>query len=397
MKREQGGSGSWQDFAQQLLQETIPVKSRKVHSEYQKLPKLVNFVSTVTYLPPNSVCKLPLLHIALNLGSCAQYSPRLFAAVIINFELSTILLFASGKAVIVSGLSIEHTRYVSQAFRTVLGCIQCVFHDKESNQTEIGTLNRTTVFINCRVHNIVSHANLDVGCKIDLQAMCDVAPGCCKWEPDFFPGLKCKIWLNEDYQCKCPSGFIAPVDRDNEIIKKVIGKARKCECSLKVLIFDSGKFVITGARRTVDVNAVFFRIQDLVPQFKSSNNAYIPRDDVFYKRLSTMMVPTGLTSKEIKTAVREKPVVDPTDAFASVVSNIHFAKKNSTPASLDRTPPFIRIALSGRVDDVLLLLQINKNHAYERDEQGRTALDRLRLIPSNEMTQEHKTIIDMLK
>lgn len=396
MKREQGDT-NWQDFGLQLLQNTVPVKLRKVIPAYQQLPKMVNFVSTVTYLPPNAGCKLPLLQIALNLGSCAQYSPRLFAAVIINFERTTILLFASGKAVIVSGSSLEHTRYVSQVFRTVLGKIQCVFHDKQTNQTEIDKLDRTTVFINCRVHNIVSHANLDVGCKIDLQAMCDVAPGCCKWEPDFFPGLKCKIWLNEDYQCKCASGFVAPVDKEGEIIKKVIGKPRKCECSLKVLIFDSGKFVITGARRTIDVNSVFFRIQDLVPQFKSNNNAYIPRDDVFYKRLSTMMVPTGLTTKQIKTAVRNKPVADPTDAFASVVSNIHFAKQTATTTVLDRTPPFIRIALSGRVDDVLFLLQIDKNHANERDEQGRTALDRLRLIPASELTQDHKEIIDMLK
>lgn len=396
MKREQG---DWQNFAKDLLQKTIPTKARKVEPEYQNLPKLVNFVSTVSYLPVNAVCKLPLLQIALTLGSCAQYSPRLFAAVIINFELSTILLFASGKAVIVSGLSIEHTRYVSQVFRTVLGKIECVFHDKELKKVNIDKLDVTTVFLNCCVHNIVSHAILNVNCKIDLQAMCDAAPGCCKWEPDFFPGLKCRIWLNEDYQCKCGSGFTAPIDKPNNLlVKKIIGKPRKCECCLKVLVFDSGKFVITGARKITDVNAVFFRIQDLAPRFKSITNEYIPKDDVFYTRLSTMMVPTGLTSKQVKTAVREKPVTNQEDALASAISNIHFSKpKPTTPSNQQHTPPFIKIALSGRVDDVLLLLQINKNHAYERDDQGRTALDRLRLIPSSELTPEQKQIVDILK
>lgn len=73
--------------------------------------------------------------------------------------------------------------------------------------------------------------------------MCDAAPASCKWFPDFFPGLKCKIWLNAEHKCNCKKKKQVIEDED---IAVIIGKQNKCVCSVKVLIFDSGCMVITG-------------------------------------------------------------------------------------------------------------------------------------------------------
>lgn len=342
---------------------------------------------------------------------CSQYAPVLFAANIIKFTDSTTnataLVFGSGKIVVVSGLSVNHTRYISQLIRVVIEQISCMMISEEDGKSVVkGSLLGRTVFQQCNIHNIVAHG--DLGCRIDLQAMCDEAPACCKWFPDLFPGLKCKIWLNQDHRCACKTGKRGPGTPgppatprragEEDEIAIVIGKQNKCICAVKVLIFDSGCIVVTGGRHVSDVNSVFFRIKHLAPQFKSGNSdAPIPKEDRFYQRLSAMMVPTGNTLKQVKQMVR--PELKPTEAIASVLAGIATPAVASAPLKKARLPggtPLMRMAEAGRVNDVRMTLEMDSAQAEERDGEGRTTMERLKLIPIQERTLQHKQIMDLL-
>jgi TATA-box binding protein (TBP) (component of TFIID and TFIIIB) len=376
-------------------------------------PIIVNIVSTANLLPqtPDKRYKLPLDAISMRLG-CSQYAPVLFAANIIKLTdattNATVLVFGSGKIVVVSGLSFNHTRYISQLIRVIIEQISCMMIAEDGTTIIKGSLVGRTIFQHCHIHNIVGHG--DLGCRIDLQAMCDAAPACCKWYPDLFPGLKCKIWLNSEHRCACKAKMAQTIIKTKENaageedaeLQVIFGKQNKCVCAVKVLIFDSGCIVITGGRHVRDVNSVFFRIKQLAPQFKSgTGDSVIPKEDRFYQRLSAMMVPTGETLKQAK--MLQRPEMKPSDAIASVLANTLASSSaaSSVPGGVKRArlaggTPLMRMAESGRVNDVRMTLEMDKSQANEMDEDGRTPLDRLKLIPPQERTLQHKQIMELL-
>lgn len=396
-------------------------------------PLIVNMVSTAVLLPQrldlpaDKRYKLPLDAISMRLG-CSQYAPALFAANIVKFTdagtNATVLVFGSGRIVMVAGLSPNHTRYISQMVRVIIEQVQCMMLSEDGKSIASGSLQGRTIFENCSIHNIVGHG--DLGCRIDLQAMVDAAPSCCKWAPDWFPGLKCRIWLTDQHKCVCkssashfPSSVASPAagtpsaggggarkDKEAKLLKKLIGKQNKCTCVLKVLVFDSGRIVITGGRSVRDVNAAFFRIKHLAPQFKSGDLT-IPKEDRFYKRLSAMLVPTGMTTKQAKVVKREE--MKPSEAVASVLMQMLSATEggsggggsgsvhaNAKRPKLAGGTPLMRMAEAGRVEDVKMSLAMDKSQAWDVDSEGRTPLDRIKLIPPQDRTVEHKEIMDAL-
>ncbi len=422
-----------------MCRDIIPLKQTKLDPATAP-PIIVNIVSTAILLPqrpdlpPEKRYKLPLDAISMHLG-CSQYAPVLFAANIIKFTDSTtnatVLVFGSGRIVMVSGLSPNHTRYISQMVRLIIEQIQCMMVSEDGKRIAVGSLLGRTVFENCSIHNIVGHG--DLGCRIDLQAMVDAAPACCKWEPDFFPGLKCKIWLNTEHRCVCrvvpkregaspapsPRGGLVVLDTTEAgVLKIIFGKQNKCTCVVKVLVFDTGRIVITGGRFVRDVNSVFFRIKHLAPQFKSGGGSSggatssIPKEDRFYQRLSAMMVPTGMTTKQAK--LIQRPEMKPSDAIASVISSSGSgapsflmslvsgegaagAGGGGKRAKLAGGTPLMRMAEAGRVGDVRMTLEMDASQADEKDSAGRTPLDRMNLIPIQERTTQHLEIIELLR
>lgn len=382
MKSIQGLECDWAPQLDALCRQLVPLKRRAPLIEAAKeLPKIVNVVATANLLPPGYT--LPLKTIASSVA-CAQYAPRMFAASILRFTGSisaiTALLFSTGSIVIVSLRSKAHARYMGQVLRAILEAACPLFAQRLR-------------FERCEIHNVVGNA--DLGYPIDLQAMSEAAPACCKWFPELFPGLECKIWLTESYKCVCGKGnrgssnnpkFGGGNNRTTLLLPGA-GSQRKCSCVVKLLIFKTGCLVITGARRLSDVNAVFFRIKSLLSEFKSN-------DKRFYKELGSMLTtvaPDKPPRKELK----------PDVAVACVLSGVN---PLSAPAptttignpSVVGLSPFMQMALAGRVDVIKTLFLMDPGAADERDSAGRTTLERLLCIPVGERTAEQTQIIEML-
>jgi TATA-box binding protein (TBP) (component of TFIID and TFIIIB) len=383
------GETPWQSYLSDTLSTLQPIRKRIRSAAESELPKIVNMVSTVVLLPQGKGYRLPLHAIARAL-QCAQYAPVMFAANIIKFRDSTgdctALVFASGKVVVVSCQTPYHTLYMSQFTRFIIEQVQCAMLRDDGSVNPCGSLLGRTVFEDCCIHNIVGHAKFR--CRIDLQAMCDASPSACKWLPDLFPGLKCAMWLTNSGMCEC--------------------QRIKCVCSVKVLVFDTGKIVITGGRSIHDINNIFYRIKAIIPSFRtqapgvhdSSNNKryVIPKADRFYARLSTMLVPSGFTMKDVDSVIPAE--LDEAEALATLFSHqLNFpaatAPTTTTQANTHLTP-LMQLADAGRVEDVKFLLACEPKAAAQRDENGKTTWQRLKQIPKSQRTVEHKMIMDVL-
>jgi len=370
-----------------------PIRKRPITAEAAILPAIVNLVSTVILLPQGKGYKLPLHAIARALPS-SQYAPVLFAANILKIKDSlgeaTPLVFASGKIVVVSGQTPHHTLYVSQLTRFVIEQIECAMLGEDGVVNPRGSLMGRTIFEHCTIHNIVGHANL--GCRISLQAIMEAAPSACKWVPDLFPGLKCQMWLTESGHCEC--------------------KLPKCVCAMKVLIFDSGRIVITGGRSVRDVNSIFFRIRAIAPQFASGDaGVVIPREDRFYQRLSTMLVPSGATMKDMEIVApgemdedealatlfeEQASLIDNKDAEYPPLIDVGNPAAAAAAPIPDQETPLMVMAQAGRVQEVKFLLACQPNCTAAKDANGRTTLQRMRLIPASQRTAEQQEVIELL-
>lgn len=391
----------WQEHLARSERETVSLLKKK-RPEEAELPIIVNFVATTPLLPQDTelACTLPLMTICTKWG-CCQYAPNLFVALISKIRdstaVSTVLLFVSGIMVVVSGQSINHARDVSQYVRLNIENTKCMMKRKneETGETEVfeGTLKGRTTFKECLIHNIVGHGN--VGMRINLQALVDAAPECWKWFPDLFPGAKGKIWLTQSNQCEC--GVNGGSESD-EPLKKLIGKRAKCKCSVKVLVFDTRQVVITGGRAIEEINVILKRIRNLAPHFENTSQDDIPKEERFYKRLSTMMVAavgSDGTSSSAKTIPRKE--IKTIEVVACILAGISLGdgEHPAPPPTEDDVTPFMRMAEAGRVSEAEIVLMMDPKEKEKRDAQGRTTLDRLRAMP--EKTEEIRRIISLLE
>lgn len=353
----------------------VPLLKKRRAADEQHLPIIVNFVATTPILPP--AYSLPLMSISAKWG-CSQYAPNLFAANIIKIKdsvaTSTVLLFVSGIMVVVSGQSMNHARNVSQYIRLNIERTTCMMKD-ENNRVYEGTLLGRTSFSECAIHNIVGHGS--VGRRLHLQALVDAAPECWKWFPDLFPGAKGKIWLTDGNRCECDA------------------LTTKCKCSIKVIVFDTGQVVITGGRTIEAVNMIFGRIRALAPQFESTQQGHIPREDRFYSRLSTMMTP-AVTTASAKGKRKERQQMKPEEAVACILAGVQIEPSSAPPPPLSAqdATPLMRMAEAGRVEDVEMLLMLDPDQKNALDSAGKTALQRLSAL--SEKTPEIRKIMELL-
>ncbi len=346
----------------------------------------------------------------MRLGPCAHYQPDKFAALVITLcdatTQSTTLMFSTGSFVVVSALTPNHTRYISQLVRYIAEQVQCVMDGGAGGVPALGSLVGRTVFQHSRIQNIVGHSFL--GHRIELQRMCDTAPSCCKWFPDLFPGLKCKIWLTTEYACVCATTTAARGGGGGGVTSSEISRALalakvkqpKCACSVKALIFDTGKIVITGGRSVSDINSVFFRIHSVSSAF--AQHAQHEHTDRFYERLATMMVPSNLANTKKSKKLAHKPI-STSEALAHVFGSISTTTAPSGGSGGGgvkprRIPPVIRLALDGRVADLRAVLAMDPTQAdTDVDEEGRTALQRVSAIPVHERSADHQQVIQLLQ
>lgn len=175
------------------------------------IPTLQNIVATV-----NLDCRLDLKTIALHARN-AEYNPKRFAAVIMRIRepKTTALIFASGKMVVTGAKSEDDSRLASRKYARI---VQKLGFDAK--------------FSEFKIQNIVG--SCDVKFPIRLEGLAYSHGQFSSYEPELFPGLIYRM-----------------------IKPKVV-----------LLIFVSGKIVLTGAKVREEIYTAFNTIYTVLCEFK---------------------------------------------------------------------------------------------------------------------------------
>jgi transcription initiation factor TFIID TATA-box-binding protein len=167
----------------------------------------------------NLGCKLDLKQIALHARN-SEYNPKRFAAVIMRIKepKTTALVFASGKMVCTGARSEDDATLAARKFAKI-----------------IQKLDNPVVFKDFKIQNIVG--SCDVKFPIRLEGLSYTHQMFSSYEPELFPGLI--------YRMKSP---------------KVV-----------LLIFVSGKVVLTGAKKREEIYEAFETIYPVLQQFRKGD------------------------------------------------------------------------------------------------------------------------------
>jgi len=182
------------------------------------VPTLQNIVSTV-----NLDCKLDLKAIALQARN-AEYNPKRFAAVIMRIRepKTTALIFASGKMVCTGAKSEQQSKLAARKYARI-----------------IQKLGFPAKFKDFKIQNIVG--SCDVKFPIRLEGLAYSHGAFSSYEPELFPGLI--------YRMKQP---------------KIV-----------LLIFVSGKIVLTGAKVREETYTAFENIYPVLAEFRKVQQWYV--------------------------------------------------------------------------------------------------------------------------
>ncbi|NXP26485.1 TBPL2 protein, partial [Scytalopus superciliaris] len=175
------------------------------------VPQLQNIVSTV-----NLACKLDLKNIALHARN-AEYNPKRFAAVIMRIRepRTTALIFSSGKMVCTGAKSEEQSRLAARKYARV-----------------VQKLGFPAKFLDFKIQNMVG--SCDVRFPIRLEGLVLMHQQFSSYEPELFPGL---IY-------------------------------RMVKPRIVLLIFVSGKVVLTGAKDRSEIYEAFENIYPILKGFQ---------------------------------------------------------------------------------------------------------------------------------
>jgi len=175
------------------------------------VPILQNIVATVSL-----ECRLDLKTIALHARN-AEYNPKRFAAVIMRIRepKTTALIFASGKMVVTGAKSEDDSRLAARKYARI---IQKLGFDAQ--------------FKDFKIQNIVG--SCDVRFPIRLEGLAYAHGNFSSYEPELFPGLIYRM-----------------------LKPKVV-----------LLIFVSGKIVLTGAKQREDVYQAFNNIYPVLSEYR---------------------------------------------------------------------------------------------------------------------------------
>uniref|UniRef100_T1IML0 TATA-box-binding protein n=1 Tax=Strigamia maritima TaxID=126957 RepID=T1IML0_STRMM len=177
------------------------------------VPQLQNIVSTV-----NLGCKLDLKKIALHARN-AEYNPKRFAAVIMRIRepRTTALIFSSGKMVCTGAKSEEQSRLAARKYARI-----------------VQKLGFEAKFLDFKIQNMVG--SCDVKFPIRLEGLVLAHNQFSSYEPELFPGL---IY-------------------------------RMVKPRIVLLIFVSGKVVLTGAKVRSEIYEAFDNIYPILKSFKKA-------------------------------------------------------------------------------------------------------------------------------
>lgn len=175
------------------------------------VPTLQNIVATV-----NLDCRLDLKTIALHARN-AEYNPKRFAAVIMRIRepKTTALIFASGKMVVTGAKSEDDSKLASRKYARI-----------------IQKLGFNAKFTDFKIQNIVG--SCDIKFPIRLEGLASRHHNFSSYEPELFPGL---IY-------------------------------RMMKPKIVLLIFVSGKIVLTGAKVREEIYQAFELIYPVLSDFR---------------------------------------------------------------------------------------------------------------------------------
>nr|AAA79368.1 TATA binding protein [Pneumocystis wakefieldiae] len=178
------------------------------------VPSLQNIVATV-----NLDCRLDLKTIALQRRN-AEYNPKRFAAVIMRIRepKTTALIFASGKMVVTGAKSEDDSKLASRKYARI-----------------IQKLGFNAKFTDFKIQNIVG--SCDVKFPIRLEGLAYSHGTFSSYEPELFPGLIYRM-----------------------VKPKIV-----------LLIFVSGKIVLTGAKVREEIYQAFEAIYPVLNEFRKSS------------------------------------------------------------------------------------------------------------------------------
>jgi transcription initiation factor TFIID TATA-box-binding protein len=178
------------------------------------VPQLQNIVSTV-----NLGCRLDLKTIALHARN-AEFNPKRFAAVIMRIRepRTTALIFSSGKMVCTGAKSEEDSRLAARKYARI-----------------IQKLSFPAKFLDFKIQNMVG--SCDVKFPIRLEGLVLTHGQFSSYEPELFPGL---IY-------------------------------RMVKPRIVLLIFVSGKVVLTGAKVRQEIYDAYDNIYPILKSFKKIN------------------------------------------------------------------------------------------------------------------------------
>jgi transcription initiation factor TFIID TATA-box-binding protein len=177
------------------------------------VPTLQNIVATV-----NLDCRLDLKNIALHARN-AEYNPKRFAAVIMRIRepKTTALIFASGKMVVTGAKSEDDSKLASRKYARI-----------------IQKLGFAAKFMEFKIQNIVG--SCDIKFPIRLEGLASRHHNFSSYEPELFPGL---IY-------------------------------RMMKPKIVLLIFVSGKIVLTGAKVREEIYQAFELIYPVLSDFRKN-------------------------------------------------------------------------------------------------------------------------------
>jgi len=177
------------------------------------VPTLQNIVATV-----NLDCRLDLKTIALHARN-AEYNPKRFAAVIMRIRepKTTALIFASGKMVVTGAKSEDDSKLASRKYARI-----------------IQKLGFNAKFTDFKIQNIVG--SCDVKFPIRLEGLAFSHGTFSSYEPELFPGLIYRM-----------------------VKPKIV-----------LLIFVSGKIVLTGAKVREEIYQAFAAIYPVLSEFRKN-------------------------------------------------------------------------------------------------------------------------------
>ncbi|KAI9296594.1 TBP-domain-containing protein [Neoconidiobolus thromboides FSU 785] len=193
------------------IAEATPAADEEQSGPVGIVPTLQNIVATV-----NLECRLDLKTIALHARN-AEYNPKRFAAVIMRIRepKTTALIFSSGKMVVTGAKSENDSRLASRKYARI-----------------VQKLGFQAKFSDFKIQNIVG--SCDVKFPIRLEGLAYSHGHFSSYEPELFPGLIYRM-----------------------VKPKIV-----------LLIFVSGKIVLTGAKVRSEIYQAFEAIYPVLTEFR---------------------------------------------------------------------------------------------------------------------------------